>query len=231
MHTNHSSFLSRWVVPYWFLAVAVGSALLSGCAAGAGGSQSTSQPPEAVSISTHPSSQTIPIGRTATFKVVASGTGPLQYEWSKNGAPIAGATSASYSTPVVAPSDSGETFQVTVSNSVNSVGSTVATLTAGPRAPAVGDLRYLLFEQVTGPGLQGIEHTNILGSSSFWANNMLGTRLEIGSNDVCYPGVAFDCAWGPCMLYPLARRASPCTIKATIIRRSPPTCNLSSLQM
>jgi hypothetical protein len=183
--------------PSWLAPIGIGAVLLSGCGGGGGGSQSTSPPHQAVAISSQPSSQTIPIGQTATFSVVASGTGPLQYQWSKNGVQISGATSASYTTPVVALSDSGETFQVTVSNSVNSVASAAATLTSGPRAPAFGDLRYLLFEQVTAAGFyqDGGEHTNIVGSSSFWANNALGTPLEIGSNWACYPGEALDCAW------------------------------------
>ena len=112
--------------------------------------------------------------------------------------PIAGAMSASYTTPAVTLGDTGSTFQVTVRNATSSLASGMATLTAGPRGPAPGDLRYLLFEQVTAAGfLQGSsEHTNILGSSSFWANNSLGTPLEIGTNWACYTGVAFDCGWG-----------------------------------
>jgi hypothetical protein len=181
----------------WLLAIGIGAALLSGCAHGGDGSQSTSQPPQAVAISTQPASQTVPIGRTATFSVVASGTAPLQYQWSENGTPIAGATSASYTTPAIALSNGGSTFQVTVSNAINSVSSNVATLTAGPRAPALGDLRYLLFEQVTGAGLyqSGGEATDLFGSGSVYITNGVGTVLTIGSNFVCYPGVANDCAW------------------------------------
>ena len=190
--------LSQRAVPCWLLAVGIGTALLGGCAQSGGGSQSTSQPPQPVAISTQPASQTVPIGRTATFSVAASGTGPLQYQWSKNGVPISGATSASYTTPVVALSDSGETLQVTVSNSVNSVVSAVATLTPGPRAPARGDLRYLLFEQVTAAGLfqDGGEHTDIPGAAGFSINNGIGTPFTLGTNFACYPGIEYDCGWG-----------------------------------
>lgn len=199
MQHHHPKYL--WLAgttPCWLFALGIGTALLSGCAQGGGSSQSTSQPPQAVAISTQPASQAVLIGRTATFSVVASGTGPLQYQKSENGAPISGATSASYTTPVVALSDSGETLQVTVSNSINSVASAVATLTAGPRAPALGDLRYLLFEQVTAAGLfqNGGEHTDIPGASAFWITNGIGTPLTIGSNFACYPGIAYDCGWG-----------------------------------
>jgi hypothetical protein len=171
--------------------------LLNGCGGG-GGSQPPPPPSQAVAISAQPTNQIAPIGRTATFSVIASGSAPLQYQWSENGVPISGATSASYTTPVVALSDSGENLQVTVSNSITSVASSVATLMTGPRAPALGDLRYLLFEQVSAPGFfqDGGEVTNIVGSSGFSASNALGTPLEIGSNYACYPGIPFDCAWG-----------------------------------
>lgn len=191
-------FLSQRVISYWLFPVAIGAPLLGGCAAGTEGSRSTSPPPQAVSITTQPSSQTVPMGRAATFTVVASGTGPLQYQWSKNGVSISGATSAAYSTPAVALSDTGETLQVTVSNAVNSVASATATLTASPRGPALGDLRYLLFEQVTAVGFfqDGGEVTNLTGSSSFSADNALGTPPRIGTNYACYTGVPFDCAYG-----------------------------------
>ena len=190
-------FFSQHAILCWLLPLGLVAALFSGCAGGTEGSQPTPQPSQAVTISTQPASQTVPIGRTATFGVVASGTGPLQYQWSENGEPIAGASSASYTTPSVVLGSSGSTFQVTVSNADNSITRAIATLTTGPRAPAVGDLRYLLFKQVTASGFyqDGGEATNLVGSSSFSANNALGTPLEIGTNWVCYPGVPFDCSY------------------------------------
>ncbi len=52
-------------------------------------------------------------GSTATLTVTATGTAPLVYQWLENGASIAGATSSSYTTPVLAASDSGEQYVVT----------------------------------------------------------------------------------------------------------------------
>jgi hypothetical protein len=198
MNSVKSKFLLRCVIPSCFLPLGIAGALLCGCAGGNGGSHSTSPPPQGVVITTQPASQTVPIGRTATFTVVASGTGPLQYQWIENGALIPGATGASYTTPVVALSDSGETLQVTVSNSIGAVDSAVATITVGPRAPAPGDLRYLLFEQVTAAGLyqqDGGEHTDITEASEFWITNGIGTPLSIGTSSACYPGEEFDCSW------------------------------------
>src|SRR5439155_1646557 len=55
--------------------------------------------PVAPAITTQPANQTVTAGQTATFTVVATGTAPLGYQWQKNGANIAGATAASYTTP------------------------------------------------------------------------------------------------------------------------------------
>ena len=85
--------------------------------------------PVAPSIMTQPASQTVTAGQTATFTVVAGGTAPLSYQWQKNGANIAGATSASYTTAVTTAADSGSTFRVVVSNTAGTVTSAAATLT------------------------------------------------------------------------------------------------------
>lgn len=87
-----------------------------------------STPTPAPVITTQPASQTVVAGQPATFAVTASGTG-LGYQWSRAGATLAGATTASYTTPVTTLADSGATFQVRVSNSSGQVDSAVATLT------------------------------------------------------------------------------------------------------
>src|SRR2546430_6599101 len=86
----------------------------------------------APTITTPPANQTVAAGQTATFTVVAGGTAPLSYQWQKNGANIAGATSASYTTPVTTTSDSGSAFDVVLTNSAGTATSTAATLTVSP---------------------------------------------------------------------------------------------------
>ena len=103
---------------------------------------------QAPTITTHPSSQTVPAGGTATFTVAASGTPPLSYQWQRNGVDIPGATSASYTLSDVTVTDSGATFRARVTNSAGSVTSNAATLTVtanqAPTAtitqPAAGSL-------------------------------------------------------------------------------------------
>jgi O-glycosyl hydrolase len=90
--------------------------------------------PSAPAITTQPQSQAVAQGQTATFSVVASGTGPMTYQWQKNGAAIAGATAASYTTPATTAADSGATFAVVVSNSNGSATSAGATLTVSSNA-------------------------------------------------------------------------------------------------
>jgi hypothetical protein len=73
-----------------------------------------------------PKNQTGMLEDTATFSVQASGTAPLSYQWSKNGSAIIGATSSTYTLPIISQPDNGAQFIVTVS-STNPSNSTIAT--------------------------------------------------------------------------------------------------------
>ena len=83
-------------------------------------------------ITSHPANKTVTLGQTATFSVTASSTQPMTYQWLKNGSNISGATSASYTTPVVVAGDNGATFRCSVSNIYGSTLSNNATLTVIP---------------------------------------------------------------------------------------------------
>ena len=80
-------------------------------------------------ITTQPASQTVTSGQSATFTVVATGSPAPTYQWQKDHSNIAGATSASYSTPATTTSETGETFDVVVTNSIGTVTSVSALLT------------------------------------------------------------------------------------------------------
>jgi hypothetical protein len=79
-------------------------------------------------ITSQPRSQTILAGETATFTVVAVGTGPLTYQWRRNESEIPGATGTSLIFANAASADSGE-IRVRVTDSIGFRDSTVAILT------------------------------------------------------------------------------------------------------
>ncbi len=82
----------------------------------------------AAGITQQPAGATVALGERATFTVVANGAGPLRYQWQRDGADIAGATSATYTIDAAARGDDGATFRVIVSNDASSTASDPATL-------------------------------------------------------------------------------------------------------
>jgi hypothetical protein len=116
---------------------------LAGCGGGSSGSGSSSvATATAPQIATQPANQTAAVGQTATFAVVATGSAPLSYQWSKNGTAISGATSASYITPPAAAADNGSQFSVRVANSAGSTTSASATLTVTAAASGTDVTMY-----------------------------------------------------------------------------------------
>lgn len=91
--------------------------------------------PVAVAIATQPSPQVQLPGGSATFAVAASGSGPIAYQWLKDGAPIAGATGAVLTLVGVTGSDVAA-YAVVVGNALGSVTSQAAALTV-VGAPAI----------------------------------------------------------------------------------------------
>jgi hypothetical protein len=101
----------------------------AGSATSGSATLSVNSAPVGPSISTQPVNQTVTVGLTATFSVVAAGSAPLTYQWQKNNSNISGAISASYKTPTTVSGDNGATFRVIVTNPVTSITSNSATLT------------------------------------------------------------------------------------------------------
>ncbi len=83
------------------------------------------------SITSQPSSRTIVAGHKAAFAVSATGAAPLSYQWLLNGSPISGATTFVYTIASAQASDNGS-YSVVVTNSINSVTSSAAVLSAVP---------------------------------------------------------------------------------------------------
>ena len=190
----------------WTLFIALG-----GCGGSGSGSSPSPPAPPAVAapvISVQPTNQSVPMGLPATYAVTATGSA-LHYQWTKNGAAIAGATQSSYSTPATTFADTGASFVVTVSNSGGKVSSAAASLAVTARAPMAGDLR---FEQVdaastvNGWGSAAGLSTNIPGRGAFYYGPDVGTPLYVGSGGDCaIPPVqnGVGCGWSY-SVYPIA---------------------------
>lgn len=79
-------------------------------------------------ITVQPVIQYVKPGQTAEFTVVATGTGPLHYQWKRDGASV-GSDLPTYTTPATTTANNGEKYLVVVSNAVGSVTSSEVTLT------------------------------------------------------------------------------------------------------
>lgn len=84
--------------------------------------------PAAVTLVSHPSPQIQSPGGSATFAVAVTGSGPISYQWLKNGAPITGATGGVLTLTGIVAEDAAS-YSVTVGNGLGSVTSNAATLT------------------------------------------------------------------------------------------------------
>jgi hypothetical protein len=91
--------------------------------------------PAGPQIVTQPQPVSVGAGATATFRVLATGTAPLAYQWRRGGSDIAGAVSDSYTTPALGTTDSGAVYSVRVGNAVGSVVSANAVLTVTVAEP------------------------------------------------------------------------------------------------
>jgi putative Ig domain-containing protein/ASPM-SPD-2-Hydin domain-containing protein len=118
-------------------------------------------------ITSQPTSQSITAGQSAAFSVIASGTAPLSYQWTKNGTAISGATLSSYTTPAETVSDNGAQFRVIVSNSIGSVTSNAATLTVATPGHLSSSASSLTFANVNvgSTSTQSVTLTNSGGSN------------------------------------------------------------------
>ncbi len=86
-------------------------------------------------VTTSPTTQTAAAGSTVTFTAAATGYPSPEIQWqvSTDGggsfADIGGATSTSYTTPTLSPSDNGNQYQAVFTNSADSATTAIATLT------------------------------------------------------------------------------------------------------
>lgn len=134
----------------------------------------------APSIVTQPAAVAVTEGNVATFAVGVSGSGPLAFQWRKNGVDIAGATAAAYTLPAVASADAG-TYSVQVVNGAGSVLSQSATLAVAiavtptvPVPPALPSIVTQPASIVVAPGMSAAIGVGVQGSGPLsyqWLRN------------------------------------------------------------
>jgi hypothetical protein len=93
-------------------------------------------------ITSQPTNRTIAVGGSASFTVVATGTGPLAYQWKKgtatvaNGAGISGASTPTLTITGAQLAQAGD-YTVIITNSVGSATSSPAVLVVQPLQPVI----------------------------------------------------------------------------------------------
>lgn len=93
--------------------------------------------PVAPIVAAGPQDAAAPDGGTASFSATATGSAPLSYQWLREGVPIDGATTATFTTDVLTLADDGATYSVVVSNVAGSATSAVASLSVSAVAPTI----------------------------------------------------------------------------------------------
>ncbi|MBX3607032.1 MAG: immunoglobulin domain-containing protein [Piscinibacter sp.] len=134
----------------------------------------------APTITAQPQNRTVGLGQTAQFSVSVTGSPAPDFQWRRNGVPIAGATASSYTTPPATQADNGAVFSVVVSNSQGSVTSANATLTVTTgsvasrielvrllgMAPLFSQAGLLPFEATTDEGTAFIDPATVCSSGT-----------------------------------------------------------------
>jgi hypothetical protein len=173
----------------------------------------TAYGPGAPVVLAQPSSQTNYVSLTATFSVLASGSPPISYQWTKDGTNIAGANQASLTIKPIAQSDAGN-YMVWLTNVDGFTNSSSATLTVLPppsSPPSItGLVVHLPFDSdlsdATGRGNSGtaiqVTATSSNVSSPTLVSGMLGSALhyssDLGTTNINYVtlGVRPDLQFG-----------------------------------
>jgi glucose/arabinose dehydrogenase len=144
----------------------------------------------APSITSHPTSVTVSAGQPASFTVAASGTAPLRYQWQRNGANIANATSPTFTLPSTTTADNGAMFRAVVSNDFGSVTSNAATLTVLSNSAPTGTIS----SPVNGTSYRGGQTFTFAGSGSDLEDGTLPAsaftwRVDFHHDDHTHPHV------------------------------------------
>jgi hypothetical protein len=117
-----------------------------------------------VFITTQPQEQTILAGTATTLSVTALGTGPLTYQWRKDGTAISGATSSTLALGSAAISASG-TYDVVVRDSLSTATSVATRLTVTEPVALVSRISNLSIRTSAGTGAQTLIVGFVIGGT------------------------------------------------------------------
>ncbi len=95
--------------------------------------------PPALSTDIHPLESVVATGAPITLSVAATGSMPLHYQWSNQSGPIGGATNSSYSFNALSGTNY---YQVSVSNSLNTIVSSTATVVSATNIVTVNNFSF-----------------------------------------------------------------------------------------
>ena len=147
---------------------------------------------------TGPSNQTVMVGSNVVFSTVASGTGPYNYAWSKNGAAISGQTNNSLTLNNVTTNDAAAYSVIvggvmgTVTNSATLTVNVPVSVTAAPvnqTTTVGGSATFSVTATGTGLSYQWLFNGSVIGTSnSLTLNNV--TTSQAGIYTVIVNGAA-----------------------------------------
>ncbi len=134
--------------------------------------------------------QVLPKGQSLTISATASGTGPLTYQWRRNGLPLTGATSLSYTILNAAATDAGY-YQLAVNGpSSSAVSPAIFVTVTHPVVEVVGWGSPLTLPSNLGTATAiatGYYHALALksdGTVTAWGSETANTTVPAGLNDV-----------------------------------------------
>lgn len=143
------------------------------------------------SITTQPSSQTVLLGGSATFNAAASGTQPLAYQWTFNGADLPAQTNSSLSILNASQADQGAYF-LRVSNGAGTTNSQTVSLTVVAPNPssvpysAAASVYTQNFDSLPNPGTASVNADNPvkIGATTYGLANPFDFSFPILPNSV-----------------------------------------------
>ncbi len=143
--------------------------------------------PAAIALTREPTNTIALENATATFVAAATGVPSAQFKWQRNGVDIAGATSASYTTPILTPGDNGAQYRAIAYNTFSSATTSNATLTvvtdttaptlvSALSSPTLTNVTVVFSERVTIASAQNLANYSIAGltiiSATLQADNV-----------------------------------------------------------